>query len=262
MIRIELRKQLRRTGYWVVLGILTAVSVVVTVIIGLTSAATPERLGDYGSVVPKSSGLSMALIALNALLLFLLPLAVAVFAGESVAGESSWGSLRYLLARRISRRRLLASKVAVAGLYALAAVVLVAVAGLVSGIVAFGWHPLPVIDLQHASPFASGVSVFSPLQGLARVGLATAIVAGTMVSTFAFAILCSTLTDRPFSAVAGAVFMVFVSRALDNIPGLHALGPWLPVTDKGTGLWTQLFSQPAYFTGYPHLALVHGVYTV
>lgn len=262
MIRIELRKQLRRTSYWVVLAILMAVSVVVTLIIGLTSASTPERLGDYGSVVPNSSGLSMALIALNALLLFLIPLAVAVFAGESVAGESSWGSLRYLLARPTSRRRLLASKVAVAGIYSLAAVVLVAVAGLVSGIAAFGWHPLAVIDLQHASPFASGLSVFSPFQALARIGLVTAIVAGTMISTFAFAILCSTLTDRPFSAVAGAVFMVFVSRALDNIPGLHALGPWLPVTDKGTGLWTQVFSQPTSFSGYPHLALVQAAYTV
>ena len=67
----------------------------------------------------------MAAIALNALLLFLIPLAVAIFAGESVAGEASWGSLRYLWARPTSRNRVLASKVAVAGILSLAAVLIV-----------------------------------------------------------------------------------------------------------------------------------------
>ena len=42
-----------------------------------------------------------------------------------------------------------------------------------------------------------------------------------MASTFAFALLLSTLTDSPFSAVAGGVGLGLVSRALDNVPGLH-----------------------------------------
>ncbi|HEY1988866.1 MAG TPA: ABC transporter permease [Acidimicrobiales bacterium] len=262
MIRIELLKQLRRTSYWVVFGILAVISVVVTIIIGLSSAATPERLGDYGSVIPNSSGFTMAAIALNALLLFLIPLAVAIFAGESLAGEASWGSLRYLASRPVSRQRVLVSKLVVAGLYSLAAVVLVAVAGLVSGIATFGWHPLSVIDLQQASPFASGLTTFSPLQALGRIGLATAIVAGTMIATFAFAALCSTVTDRPFSAVAGGVLFTFVSRAVNDVPGFHVLGPWLPVTDKGAGLWTQVLFRPTDLSGYPHLALVQVAYAV
>ncbi|MGH9097937.1 MAG: ABC transporter permease [Acidimicrobiales bacterium] len=257
-----MRKVLRRTSYWIVLGILVLISVVVTLIIGLTSAATPERLGDFGSVIPNSSGFTMAAIDLNALLLFLIPLAVAIFAGESLAGEASWGSLRYLLARPGTRSRALVSKVVVAGLYSLAAVLLVSVTGLISGIAAFGWHPLSVIDLQQASPFASGLATFSPFQALGRLGLATAMVAGTMVATFSFAILCSTITDRPFSAVAGGVMFAFVSRAIDNVPGFHALGPWLPVTDKGTGAWTEVFFQPTGFSGYPHLVLVQAAYAV
>ena len=261
MISIELVKQLRRHGYWVVLGTLAAIAAVVTVIIATTSAATPERLGNYGSVIPNSSGFTMAAIALNSLLLFLIPLAVAIFAGESVAGEASWGSLRYLLARPTSRNRVLASKV-VAGILSLAAVLVVSAAGLLSGVAAFGWHPLSVIDLQHASPFSSGVTTFSPIAALGRIVLATVIVAGVMLSTFSFAILCSVLTDRPFSAVAGAVLLVFVSRALDNVPGLHALGPWLPITDKGTGLWTEVLFQPTGLAGLPHLAIVQVVYVV
>jgi len=262
LIRIELIKQLRRTSYWTVLGVLAAVSVAITTIIGLTSAATPARLGDFGSVVPNSSGFTMAVIALNSSLLFLIPLAVAIFAGESVAGEASWGSLRYLLAGPVARQRVLAAKVLVAGLFSVAAVAVVVIFGLVAGLAAFGWHPLSVIDLQHASPFATGLTSFSPIQALGRIALATFIVMGTMVSTFSFAVLCSTLTDRPFSAVAGGVLLTFVSRALDNIPGFQALGPWLPVTNRGTGLWSQVLFQPADLGGYPRLASVQAAYAV
>ncbi|MGH9079175.1 MAG: ABC transporter permease [Acidimicrobiales bacterium] len=260
MIGIELAKQLRRPGYWAVLVVLVVIAAAVTLVIFLTSASTPERLGDYGSVIPNSSGLSMAPVVLNSLLLFLLPLSVAIYAGESVAGEASWGSLRYLLARSVTRRRVLVSKVVVAGVFSLAAVCLVSVTGLVSGLIAFGWHPLAVIDLQHATPFGSGLATFSPLEAVGRIAVATAVVAATLVSTFAFAILCSTLSDRPFTAVAGGVLLTFVSRSLDNIPGLHALGPWLPATDSGTGLWAQVLFRPVDLSGYPHLAVVQAVY--
>jgi len=260
LISIELNKQLRRNGYWVVLGSLAVIAAIVTLIIATTSAATPERLGDYGSVIPNSSGLTMAAVALNSLLLFMIPLAVAIFAGESIAGEASWGSLRYVLARPTSRHRILVSKLVVAGALSFLAVLVVSASGLLSGVAAFGWHPLSVIDLQHASPFSSGVSTFSAIAGLGRIGLASVIVSGVMLSTFSFAFLCSVLTDRPFTAVSGGLLLTFVSRALDNIPGLHALGSWLPVTDNGTGLWTKVLFQPTELGGLAHLAVVQVVY--
>jgi len=262
MIVVELIKQIRRPRAWIVFGVLAAVAAVVTLIIGLTSAGTPERIGNWGSVVPNSSGFTMGLIALNSLLLFLIPLAVAIFAGESVAGEAGWGTLRYLLARPVSRERVLTSKVVVAALFSLAAVVVVVVAGVLSGLVAFGWHPLAVLDLQHSTAFDTGQSTFAPLAAVGHLALAVVVVTGTMLSTFAFAFLCSTLTDRAFSAVAGGVLFGLVSRSLDNIPGLHALTPWLPLTDKGTDVWNGIFFQPTEWSGLPHLALVQGVYTV
>jgi ABC-2 type transport system permease protein len=262
LIAIELNKQLRRIGYWIVLGVLGIVAGVVTIIIAMTSASVPERLGDSGSVVPNSSGFTMAAICLNALLLFLLPLAVAIFAGESVAGEASWGSLRYLLIQPVARWRVLIAKLAVAALFSLVAVFVVAGVGLLSGVIAFGWHPLSVLDLQQATPFSTGATNFSPGAALARTALAALIVAGTMTATFAFTMLCSVLTDRPFTAVAGGVLLTFVSRALDNIPGLHALGPWLPATDQGTGLWTEVYFHPSNAAALRHLGVVQLVYGV
>jgi hypothetical protein len=75
-------------------------------------------------------------------------------------------------------------------------------------------------------------------------------------STFAFALLLSTLTERSFGAVGGGVGLGLFSRALDNIPGLHALSPWLPVTDAGTTLWTGFFTRPMKTARLAHAVLV------
>lgn len=261
MIAAELVKQTRRPRAWVTLLVLSALTALLTLVIGTTRPAIAERIGDFGSVVSDSSGLTMPLIALSAMLLFMLPLAVAIFAGECVAGESSWGSLRYLLARPIPRWRVLGAKAAVAALYSIAAVVLVLVVSFSTGALAFGLHPLTVLDLQHTTPFLVASSKLQPSQALARIGLAGAYVLVTLTSTFSFALLLSTLTPRPFSAVAGAVGLGLVSRALDNVPGLHSLSPWLPVTDEGSNLWTGFFAQPMSTAGMTHVLAVQAMYT-
>jgi ABC-2 type transport system permease protein len=259
-VALEFTKQARRPRGLVTLGVLGALSAVLTLVIGVSRATIAERVGDWGSVVTDTSGLTMPLIALSASLLFLLPLAVAIFAGESVAGEASWGSLRYLLARPVARWRVLAGKTALAGAFSIAAVLIVVLVSLGTGLLGFGWHPLTVLDLQHTSPFVVASAKFSPLTALARLGLATAFVLGTLTSTFAFALMLSTFTVRPFSAVAGGVGLSLFSRALDNVPGLHALSPWLPVTDSGTTLWTGFFTRPMETAGIAHVLEVQASY--
>jgi len=261
VIAVELTKQLRRARGWVTLSTMAAIAIVLCVVIGVTQPTTAERIGDWGSVTTDTSGLTLPLIALNAMLLFLFPLGVAIFAGEPVAGEAAWGSLRYLLARPTPRWRVLLSKAAVAALFSVAAVIVAVVVALVAGVLAFGWHPLVVLDLQHTTPFHIASASFSAPEALARVGLATAFVLATLASTFGLSFMLSTVTDRPFSAVAGGVGLSLFSRALDNIPGLHALSPWLPATDSGTSLWTGFFTVPFQGAGVGHELLVQAVYT-
>jgi ABC-2 type transport system permease protein len=261
VIAIELAKQARRPRAWVTLLAMIATPIVLTVIIGVTRPTLAERIGDYGSVVTDTTGLTMPLIALSTMLLFMLPLAVAIFAGESVAGEASWGSLRYLLARPVPRWRVLGAKAAIAALFSTGAVVLVVLVSLTAGTLAFGWHPLTVLDLQHTTPFVVASAKLKPLAAAARLALATGYVLAMLMSTFAFALLLSTLSARPFSAVAGGVGLSLFSRALDNIPGLHALSPWLPVTDAGSSLWTGFFTQPMQASGIGHLLTVQATYS-
>jgi ABC-2 type transport system permease protein len=260
LIAAELRKQALRPRTWLTLLTMAAVPALLVLVIGATRPALAERVGDYGSVVTDSSGLTLAPIALSAMLLFVLPLAVAIFAGECVAGEASWGSLRYLLAHPVARWRVLGAKATVAGLYSTAAVLAVVLVALGSGVLAFGVHPLTVLDLQHTTPFVVVSTKLAPLTAVGRLALATAFVLATLSSTFAFALLLSTLTARPFSAVAGAVGFGLVSRALDNVPGLHALSPWLPLTDEAGNLWTGFFGSPLHTGGIAHALLVQALY--
>ena len=120
---------------------------------------------------------------------------------------------------------------------------------------------LTVLDLQHTTPFVVASAKFAPLSAIARLALATAYTVWMLGSTFAFALLLSTLTARPFSAVAGGIGLGLFSRALDNVPGLHALSPWLPVTDSGTTLWTGFFTRPMHTPGLVHAVLVQAAYT-
>src|SRR5215472_13875418 len=100
-LRIELTKQLRRPR---TMGAFAAAMLVVTLVCVLVAAYRgdqPERLGDWGSVLPNSSGIALGLVAVNALTLLAFPVIACVFSGDSIAGEAAWGTLRYGLARPV-----------------------------------------------------------------------------------------------------------------------------------------------------------------
>jgi len=261
MIAVELSKQLRRPRTWGVLGAVAGLSVLLSLIIGITRPATSERLGSWLSVTPNTSGFVMPLLVLNALLLFVFPLTAAIFAGESVAGEASWGSLRYLLAHPGQRSRTLRAKATVAAALTATAIVIATLCAVIIGFLLSGGRPLPVIDLEHTTPFNLVGATFGPAQSLTRIALVAVFVLVTVACTFAFALLLSTLTSRPFSAVAGGIGLSLFSRALDNIAGLGALRPALPVTDSGSSLWTGLLTHPIQTQGMVHFFLIQTLYT-
>lgn len=257
MIRIELAKQARRPRTLLTLAALAAFSVALTVALAASGAGRLERVGDVPLLIaPSRSGLSVPVIALSSTMKFFLPLAVAIFAGESVAGEAGWGSLRYALMRPVSRSGYLASKLVVALLFSLLAVVLVPASALAVGVIAFGWHPFTAIDGGSTTALHMAVVTFGTGASLARMGISTAYVAAGMTSIFAFAFLLSTLTTRPFAAVAGGVGLTIVSRVLnaDYLPGVAVLNPYMPNND--VDLWQHFFQQPAQTAGMGRFLLL------
>jgi ABC-2 type transport system permease protein len=261
MIRIELAKQWRRPRTQLTFAALAVFTIVLTIVLAASGAGRIERVGDIPLlVVPNRSGFSVPVIALSSTMKFFLPLAVAIFAGESVAGEAGWGSLRYALARPVSRSRYLLSKLVVAWAFSIAAVVLVPLAALAVGTITFGWHPFTAIDGSASSALHSTVVTFGSSGALSRLAVGTAYVAAGMTSIFAFAFLLSTLTSRPFAAVAGGVGLTIVSRVLngDYLPGVAVLNPYMPNND--VDLWQHFFQQPAQTTGMLHFLTLQLVY--
>src|SRR5438477_4431887 len=183
VFRTELAKQLRRPRTYVFLGIAVLIPVIATIALKANPPRGPEGPGDLFSLAPLS-GLLVAVAALRFMSRFLLVLIVAVFAGEIVAGEASWGNLRYLLIRPITRARLLTAKLAVAGLFAVLATALIVVAGLVAGGIAFGFKGIHV-------PFIAIDQSAGRL--LANIALSAAYVAWSMAAVVAFGFMVSTL---------------------------------------------------------------------
>jgi ABC-2 type transport system permease protein len=261
MIAAELALQWRRPRTLATLGALCCFSFALTLALALSGGDELQRVGDIPLlIVPERSGDSIPVIALASTMKFFLPLAVAIFAGESIAGDAACGHLRYVLARPLSRGRYLASKLVVALLLSLVAVLLVPLAALAAGTAAFGWHPLTAIDGSVSTALHTAMLSFSPGATLGRMGVGTAYVAAGMLSIFSFAFLLSTLTAYPFAAVAGGVGLTLVSRVLnsDYLPGVAVLNRWMPNND--VDLWEHFFQRPAQTAGMSHFLLLQLIY--
>lgn len=221
MIATELVKQLRRVRTWVSFAGLMALPIIATIAQKLDHSERTGRGGGPGDVLfafVKSSGLNNAFVALAFMSPFFLVIVVCSFAGESVAGEASWGTLRYLLLRPVGRVRLLGRKALVLVVLTLAATLVIALTGLIAGTIAFGWHPLRL------PPFVA----LSQGKALLRLLVAIGYVTVSMLSVVAFAFLLSVLTDSPGGAIGGAVAFAIVSQILDSITALKKIRYGLP----------------------------------
>jgi len=204
--------------------LLLAVTVVFPVVIGIAlRLAAPHPQGGNGPGVAffnqlAGNGVFLSFIALSTLLILVLPVVVAVVAGDSVAGEAGYGTLRYLLAVPAGRTRLLAVKFATIVLWGLCATVIVSGVALAMGAVLFPIGPVTLL---------SGTTV--PLaDGLVRLLFVTLYVAAAMAALGAVGLAVSTLTEHAIGAIAAIVVLVVTSEVVDNVPQLAAIGPYLP----------------------------------
>ncbi len=237
LTRVELAKQLPRPRTWLTLAVMVALPILITIVLGLGgvgSTSTQSPIANFVTVARKS-GLDMPFAALDAMEPILLVAAVAIFVGEALTGEASWGSLRALLSRPISRSRLLASKALVAALLGIAAAVAVPLFGLASGLIAFGWHPI-------ATPQAI---TYSQSEALIKVGIATLYTVVSMAGFGSIALFVSTATDSTIGAVATGVGAAMVSQILDALPTLGGIRAILPTHYMFA--WGYLFVQPAQY---------------
>lgn len=190
--------------------------------------------GEFSSLVElaTSGGLNFTLFCLFVSASFLLIVVFALFFGDTVASEASWGSLRYLLAVPVPRARLLGVKLVVALGYSLLALLSLAGTAIIVGTLRYGWAPLGSTIAAEIPPGEGALRLLGILGYLAVVLLA--------VGGLAF--LLSVLTDAALGAVGGAVLLWIVSSILDQITALGAIRDFLP-THFSTA-WLGLLSTP------------------
>lgn len=147
MIAVELRKLFRRPRTWVTIGLLCLLPAVVAGFLASTRIAPPPGQGAaFLSAVLQSGSLYPA-AALALVLPIFLPVAVAVVAGDAVAGESTAGTLRYLLVRPVRRTALLGAKLVSVIVFVVVTVAAVAGSSYVVGVALFGaGDPVAVVD--------------------------------------------------------------------------------------------------------------------
>jgi len=201
--------------------LLLAVTAVFPLIIGIAlRLAAPHPQGGNGAGVAffnqlAGNGVFLTFIALSTLLVLVLPVVVAVVAGDSVAGEAGYGTLRYLLAVPAGRTRLLAVKYGVIVTFGLCATFIVSAVALVAGAALFPVGPVTLL---------SGTTV--PLAaGLVRLLFVTLYVAAALG---AIGLAVPTLTEHAIGAIAAVMIIVVTSEVVDNVPQLAAAGPYLP----------------------------------
>jgi ABC-2 type transport system permease protein len=199
-----------------------------------------------------TNGTLYPLAALAIVLPLFLPIAVALIAGDSVAGEAQAGTLRYLLARPAGRTRLLVAKLVSILVFVLVTVVVVAVVGYLVGRLLFDVQPL-------GGTSVSGTDL-SSTEIAWRTLLAIGYVAVSMLGVAAFALFFSTLTDSPLAAMLGALGILVASSLLFTLDAASSFAPYLP-----TRYWlafVDLFREPILWRDVVRGLALQGVYVV
>lgn len=254
MIRVEIVKMLRRPRTWVTILLLNALPTLVAVLLAATDVAPQPGEGPAFLSAVLTDGTLFPLAALAIVLPLFMPVAVAVVAGDAIAGEAQEGTLRYVLTRPVGRTRLLVAKLVGVLAFVLLAVILVAAVAYVVGRLLLGdGHVAGVVT------GISGTSLTSQ-QLIERTLMSVGYVALSMLGVAALALLLSTVTDSPLGAALGALAFLIASTLLLTLDAAAALQPYLP-----TRYWlsfVDLFRDPILWRDVVRGLLLQGVYVV
>ncbi|MEO8106210.1 MAG: ABC transporter permease [Actinomycetes bacterium] len=219
MIGVELQKMVRSRRTWITILLINALPTLVGVLLALTDLGPRPGTGPAFLSAVLSDGTLFPLAAIAIVLPLFLPTAVAVVAGESIAGELQAGTLRYVLVRPVGRTRLLTAKLISVMAFVLLTVLVVAVSAFIVGSLLLG-------D-QSASASVSGTTLTTE-QIAVRTALALAYAVLSMLGVAAIALFLSTVVDSPLAAAMGALAVLIGSSLLLTLDAANSLSPFLP----------------------------------
>jgi ABC-2 type transport system permease protein len=281
VIAVELFKLVRRLRTWLSIGLICALPLVVAIFIAVTHLEPPPGQGSAFLSAVLNEGQLYPAAALALVLPVFLPVAVAVIAGDSIAGEASAGTLRYLLARPVGRTRLLVAKLVSVVTFTLLAVVLVTITSYatgvlilgpsraaavgtapgISGSIAPGAGGAPTAGLQAGASITSlSGAPLTTLQLAERVLGAMAFITVSMLGVAAIALFLSTVTNSALGAALGSLAALVGSEILVTLNAASAVQPYLPT--RYWLAWIDFFRQPIFWRDIQRGFAIQAVYVV
>jgi ABC-2 type transport system permease protein len=276
VIGVELVKLLRRPRTWISVVLTCALPFVVAVFITITHLTPPPGQGSAFLSAVLQDGALYPAAALALILPVFLPVAVAVVAGDSIAGEASTGTLRYLLVRPVGRTRLLVAKLISVTAYVLLVVLAVTFTAYATGVFLLG--PSQAAAVGQAPPGGAaggaagggglagpGIAGQAPTAGQAagsavtslsgaplsllqlteRIAGAIAFITVSMLGVAAIALFLSTITDSALGSALGALAALVASEILVTLNAATVVQPYLPT--RYWLAWIDFFRQPIFW---------------
>ena len=285
MIKVELIKLLRRPRTWISVVLTCALPLMVAIFITVTDLVPPPGQGSAFLSAVLQDGALYPAAALALVLPVFLPVAVAVVAGDSIAGEAAGGTLRYLLVRPVGRTRLLVAKLVSVVVYVLLVVLAVTFTAYATGVfllgpsvaAAVGQAPGGGVPGGAAAPGLAGQAPtagqaaggavtslsgapLSLLQLTERIAGAIAFITVSMLGVAAIALFLSTITDSALGSALGALAALVASEVLVTLNAATVVQPYLPT--RYWLAWIDFFRQPVFWRDIQRGFGIQAVYVV
>jgi ABC-2 type transport system permease protein len=243
LLRLEILKLRYQKRTWVGLGALASVPVIGSIALYLSHSGEGGPQDALPLLAPYiRNGLLLPLYALVTIGVFLLPMAAAMVGANTIAGEAEAGTIKTVLVRPVRRGSLLSSKWAVSVLYLAVALIVVFVVAIISGLIAFGIHPI-------VTPIIS----FTASHLLWLTFLAYVLQLVSMTAVLSFAIMFSTMTNSSLTAAVGSLVIVLVVEILLQFSYFAFLRAYVFTTYFSSG--ADLFQKPVQWG-----SIVRGVF--
>ena len=289
MITVELVKLLRRPRTWISVVLTCALPFMVAVFITITHLVPPPGQGSAFLSAVLQDGALYPAAALALVLPVFLPVAVAVVAGDSIAGEATGGTLRYLLVRPVGRTRLLVAKLVSVIVYVLLVVLTVTFTAYATGVFLLGPSVAAAVGQAPGVPggavggvggSAPGLAGQAPTAGQAAGGAVTslsgaplsllqltertagaiAFITVSMLGVAAIALFLSTITDSALGSALGALAALVASEVLVTLNAATVVQPYLPT--RYWLAWIDFFRQPVFWRDIQRGFGIQAVYVV
>jgi ABC-2 type transport system permease protein len=207
-------------------------------------------------------------------------------AGDSIAGEATGGTLRYLLVRPVGRTRLLVAKLVSVIVYVLLVVLAVTFTAYATGVFLLGPSEAAAVGQAPGVPGGSvggsapGLAGQAPTAGQAAGGAVTslsgaplsllqltertagaiAFITVSMLGVAAIALFLSTITDSALGSALGALAALVASEVLVTLNAATVVQPYLPT--RYWLAWIDFFRQPVFWRDIQRGFGIQAVYVV